>query len=384
MDERTTAAIIGALASCKQAIIDSFATVFDGYTSRWEASKALGEMQRGHSNRYALLSQHAKYMGEPLTTHYRVPDVEISQHDNRGRRTTISRFDFVANAGVQPSRVAHLIIDDLPETPQKRLLARVKHEYGSKLRYDRDVLVVRKEGADVQTIVDALGNPETYVLASSLPVPPPAPRVTGTRSSQPVFGCSRNGYYGQSDLRKLDSVEGRTILVEMDRFATPRDFHQQWNMNLVEKDKVVFANKLGAKQLKGKLTPWSEAFAAAREELLGQVDTNAVAHIKWVKENADELDNFFTQLNRIRQNLGDLTPAQQKRPFGKIVDLYDRFYSVPRPEGYALVKAKRPPRLNAEALADAFKSQQPKAHHILSSISYHSNVMETEILKDYI
>jgi hypothetical protein len=380
MDDPTKVAIIEALKGCRDSIIASFANMFDGYASKWEASKALGDMQQGNTARYRLLSSHARYKGEELPVHYRAVGVDISAHNQANRRSTISRFEWCTNANIQPSRVNHLIIDDLPDNHQKRLLARVKHGYGHQLAWRRDILVAT--GGTVEQMLAALGGPTDYVLASSLPLPPPKPRVTGTRVAQRVFRASMRGYYGKSELVELTDLTGRDILVEMDNFDVPSGFYNQWQMKVVDKDRVVFANKTGAKGLKH-LTPWSVAFATAREELLGKVDLANVGHIKWVKQNND-LHGYFNDIGRIRVSLGELTPAQQSRPFGKLVDLYDRYFSVSNPEGYELVEAKRPPRLDVDRLLKAFEEQQPKAAYLLDEVTHHTKEVHVDLLKDNI
>lgn len=385
MDDATTSSVIRALRDCKDDIVASFATMFDGYASKWQASKALGEMEKGNTARYRVLSSNAKYRGQDLHKMYRCEGIEASVHNTRGRRSTISKFDWIINPMMQPANVKALILDDLPDDNRKRLLARVRAAYACELGHSADIVVVR--GGSLQRMLEKLGNPTKYVLASTLAVPAAAPRARGVRTAQRVFTHSYGGY-SKGDLRELADVTGRDVLVAMDNYVMPANFHGQWAAGLVARDRVVFANKMGAADLRktGKFIEWADAYAKAREEVLGKADSSA-AHIKWMKTREPHLAEHFAYIARVRRHLGTLTPAQQKRPFGKIVDLYDRYYSAPEPEGYAVIKAKCPPRLNTKRLVEALETQQTKLDHVLKRLVGRYSTpedLDVAILKDYI
>lgn len=381
MDDRTTASILKAMRDMRQDIIDSFATIFDDCSGKWDAAKMLSDMAAGNRNRYRLVSQHARYKGEPLQERI-IPDCEISIHHRRGRINTISRFDFVRRQTVFPGRTSVLIIDDLPVEPRSRTLARVKEAYGGSLQYDRHVVVAR--GKSVEHVLKELGNPSEYVLTSTLQPPAIQRRPAGTR--QKIYSC-RCSSPMRGDLIKLANLDGREILVEMNSFQMPQGFKEQWNSGIVDREKVVFANKLAAEKLRGKLIPWAEAFAKARGETLSKLPVEEIAFAKFIRSDTN-ISGLMNTLARVRPHLGELTRAQKSRPFGKIVALYDRYMSVTMPDEHHLIEPKRPPRYNSVALIKALNEQQPEVNWMLNNIiwPYTSDraVLPAKILKGII
>lgn len=367
LDDNTVTAIITALSNTKDAIVASFATIFDQYESKWEAMKALEEQTGGNMNRGRLLADNAKWKGEPLAQILR-PDLDVWTCVKSNRRTSISRKEFVWRGGIRVGTVSHLIIDDLPDSPKSRLVSRVKESYQRHLDYRTNIVIVRGKDA-----LEQLGNPprSSYKLASELPLPITEPRVAGTSQTRSckLFRLS-SGYYhltGSGAYQEITTLDKRNVYVVMHNYEPEVTTQQQLRHGLVESSELVFVNKSDASKVRD-LRPFADVYAE-RFAAFSKADNREVAYYKALAQD-EHVDELFKALKHF-ETLPELTPAQAKRPFGRVMSLYTRYFynkSDISPKT-VLVDAKYPPYTDTKKLMEDFHKDQWQAATVLDGMN---------------
>lgn len=343
LDEDTIHILKETLAAIKDSIVASFSTMFDECPNWWEARKALSREVGSNQYRGRLVSQHARYRGEILEEYIpRGHDLQvwsIRQESRRQRRMKSSEFH--QGLSFAPGRIVKLIIDDLPVVPASKTVSRIRHHYEELMERDRPIVVVRGENA-----VALLGYPprEDYVLTSELDPPPPVRRGRDIRTAK-VY---RGHYPGRSYLHET-TIYDAVCQVVMNNFEAPDGFREKIGHNLIDHNDILYVNKVDEGVLD--LPSFDEVYEEAKAAFIAE-------HGEWVAHcNALAQTELVRVLTKIPDGI-ELTPAQQRRPFGRIVQIKRNYFSRPLPAGHAVVEPKMPPRLDPDELLERFKAQQ--------------------------
>jgi hypothetical protein len=407
-DEKTGNAIQQALEDLIDEIVASFSTMFDNYQNWWDARKALSrEVGDGYrySGRAKLLTDNAFYRGQPLTVDFTPAGGSYAASWtilDRERLSKRQKKGYALKAGtvkweyhglkITPGRTEVLIIDDLEVSPKSKTIARIKNYVEEDCDRDHEIVVIRPtDHTNIQPLLDALGNPPSsaYVLTSSLDVPV-VERVSRKMGARPrVRLFTHGGYNLGTGYRETTRVNPNVydnyareipyadqpetgILVTLTNFEVPAEFFQKMAAGLIDYDELHFANVSDAAKLKG-WQNFDNVFADRLKEALGEYPELPAS---LALRNNTELKRVFSFIRSYR-NLLELTPRQQKLPFGKIVALYDRYIAPVTNEQIKLtpyVTAVLPARIDPAALNLAFAQKQWKADRLVDLIKSSTDI----------
>lgn len=388
-DTRTSIAIRDALLGLVDDITASFATMFDSYSTLWEAAEALNhEVRDTYSGRGQFLRERAIYKGNQLETFIKAPagmwtlEPPVRQHrSGKTLQKLTVKWDYGAQLAFQPGSYEVVIIDDLPEGPKSKVVARVKHYAQEVLERDIRSVVIRPRGDDtIADLIKALGDiPRSlYILTSELEVPAVEARAKYAAGERPrVRMFSYDGHYDSHYSWKTDrnninpSKTGVQeiaydyqpddgVLVITQNFNLPEDLRKMVTTGLLNWSDLRFVNSGDAPKLNS--DAWI-AYDVLFQQRLAEVLSEApeLPQRLALSQNQDLRDVFS-----LVRSLGEvtLTAAQQSRPFGKIYDLCQK-YIAPltndqiRVAGF--VAAELPAKLDPVKLVESFKTKQPRA-----------------------
>ncbi len=394
-DKKTSESIGSALRSLVDEVTASFATMFDGYETEWEAMEALvGEIGSGHSGRGQFLAKKALYKGEELPVDYRIncgtwvietPTYRRGKHNEK----LTMKWEYSEKSFVKPGTYEQIIIDDLPQTSASKTGVRLKHYAKEQLIRSRNSVVIRPRfEVTIEDLVKTLGNipRDRYVLTSELEVPAPESRArVGNRPRVRMFtytGYEQSGY--QSNRNNINpGTNGRTgvyeidyydqpdegVLVVMENFEMPRDLRDKVRTELISWGQLYFVNRGDAAKLKGHgWLSYDEVFQEALADVLAQApDLPQMLALSYNQELRDVF-NLIRSLGVV-----ELTAAQQSRPFGKIYNLVQK-YLVPltaeQTNVAAFVTATLPAKVDPIKLVESFETKQPRAARLADLLRY--------------
>jgi len=406
-DKVTSQGIEAGLEAIIQDVVTTFATMFDNEPTLWAAKTRLYN-ESGMTNPYAqnarqkLLASNAKYKGKTLTTNISIVDMKgfelwhIEQKPHWGKTKSHKSSDWRSPSSLRliiPGVVGHVIVDDLPRSPKSKTMKRIQ-EYVEKVGRDKGILCLRgslgKEltSARIAAIVRLIGSPE-IILTSTLPEPVTTAKqakVLNVRPKVRMFtfngrttqGWPREeitnltpGWAKQHAVQEIPYKDqpDKGILVVMNSFDLPVGFHQKMNTGLVAYDELLFVNKADADKLDG-FDKFEDVFSKRLEAKLKTM-TDAPERVALGINN-----NILSELFRFVKHTGiqyaTLSRAQQNRPFGKIVKLYEDYVQHVGDDETKLqrfITPKNPARVDPEKLYKDFVSKQKDAWLLSTIIS---------------
>ena len=388
-DKMTTDAIEAALRNIVEDITRDIPFMFDKLPSRWEASKALA-IECGMANggsmynaRSKLVLAHAAYQGKPLDLRVEAnlgsgtENWYIGARRHSGRRhrtfetTQCSSPSWSSQLNVQPYQVGTLIFDDLPQSPASATIKRIKTLVDESIDADEHVLVVRPFSPE---ILEALGNPQDYIMTSSLPAPVRAKRESfGGGMVRPrvrMFQLNDHGLH-KAEYRAgptqysspVDEIEyanqpDHGVLVTMENFELPAGFWKKMKTGLIDHDEIFLVNTGDAAKLKNQAGLFS-----FEEEFQQRLAAKLIENPTWEKQmwlrGSGDLFDIITFVNYNPNLLADYTT--QNSPFAKIVNLARDYFSNPIPGSfYPFIQPQPIPRLVPDNLVEAFRTKNWK------------------------
>ena len=384
-DDRTSVAIKTALQSNLEAITEKCATMFDDERSKWAAAvrlaKLTGAYPGGYSNaRAAFLRKTARYHGAELklTIQANLHSYwEISSKRRKPRQTQCPQPSWEFNTVyLQPGYVEALIVDDLPQEPKSRTIARIRHWVNQQPR-DGHIYVLRAADGDTSALLSALGFPDV-IYSSSLALPPPAPRARYARPKVRMFAYRPNAarfntlapreYSSPTrEIAYADQPEAG-ILVTMDSWTLPPQFWNKIDTGLIRLDELRFVNRSDAAKLKG----WQDFEKVFDDRLKATLAEHPDLPQKQAVAGDRHLYELFNFCRNYRNQI-ELSSTQQRAPFGRIVALFDKYLTTfdERERRLApFVVAKAPPRTNTKQIAEGFHDRQWRASRFLELTNF--------------
>ncbi len=387
-------------------VIETFSTIFDTAPSLWEAAKMLNTEapDGGGGARGRLLAANAKYKGEKLERSIKLPynmggkdPTRVATHwDDRAwiietlvgkRRTTIgsSRWQTLSTVdSVYPGAIGQVIVDDLPNKAGSKTLARIR-AFVEDQKIPQDTLVIRPGDGDVQRILRVFESPNSFIFTSDLPVPVSTRKSVKNKDRPRVRMFAHDGQLGRgyhhtnlTNLTLSDSKPGITeipytaqpatgILVTMSSFdiPTPDIFYKNMQSGLIRYDEIVFVNAGDAVKIKDNFVDFFEEHdKRLKKALAAEKDLPARIALSGVK--------IFQPIFDIYKALPEhLTPAQLRRPFGRIVALYLKYVEPLDQQQRRLapfITPTLPKGVDPAAMMKEFYEKQPDANLLLSLI----------------
>jgi hypothetical protein len=307
-----------------------------------------------------LLRDNAKYRGEPFDPFVlSTTDVWAWLIENR-RKSVGSQGYGLRRLRFDPARIV-IVVDDGADKPVKRL------EYKFHGNRQHQVIVIAQ--ADLDKLP---GIPRyAYHLLSELPAPPPQPRCASNRPKVRMFrvgnyysGGSTLGEHSRTEIEQIDDP----VVCVADNFVSPT-LARIWSSGLLTRNDFVVVNKGDAKKLKN-FRRVEDLFQERLDAALA--DTPHLAEYLALSRDGS-FNELFNFIGHYRSQL-NLTPAQMRRPFGKIVSIYDTYMTGSKASKLAqYVEPRMPARLKPAKLVEQFQEQQWQAQHIISKVTYKDN-----------
>lgn len=402
-DTKTSEAIRNGLAKLVDEITASFATMFDHHKTEWEASKALNEeIGSGYGGRSQFLREKAVYKGQPLPAEYRIDCgswVIDERRYKRGRYNDklTAKWEYSDKTRVVPGGYEALLIDDLPQKSSSKTGVRIKTYVEDALQRTRSSLILRPRvfaGQTIDDIIKDLGDipRSAYTLTSELDAPTVAKRAKNARPKIRMFtynGYEPSGYSSGKNYNINPGRDGRTgvdeldyydqpwegILVVMENFEFPPILRRKVESGIISWDELFFVNRGDAAKLKG--NDWTRFEKVFDDRLAAMIDEAPELPQRLALYHNSTLRDVFS----MAKSLGNLklTPAQQSRPFGKLVNLYNQYLAPLTSEQRMVapfITAELPKRLDPEALLASFNTKQQRASRLASLLRHSVTAQE--------
>lgn len=387
-------------------VIATFKNMFDGVDEIWEARSALfkviGDDIYKRDARAKLLAGNAFYRGEKLEASFRTKgfnawSIPAAGHRGKGRGNRVgpAKWDDISLLyDITPGRIGTVIVDDLPIKPSSRATTRIKDWVETNSNYS-ETLVIRvptyrqgkdidnSDRAEIQVMLDALGNPKNVIYASDTPMPVRVTKTsTGVRPRVRMwkFNGGRDGYTNQL-LRNLTPSYSKKeaiteilykdqpadgILVVMSKFDLPSEYWDWINSGLINHDELLFVNESDA----SKLPHFQRVADAFAERLQEAIEDDPLLPARLALRFNNELSDGFNYVEKfIKHGAITLTPAQEKRPFGRIAALWETYLRPLTSEQIKLrpfITAALPPKIDPKKLNASFLSEQKEAIFLLN------------------
>lgn len=393
---KTSTNISSALEAVIDDVVNTFSNFFDTEASEWDAMKKLSQETGGvsahsRSARAQLLLANAKYKGEKLESSFRIEPhdfktVGLESFDVRAWLVDPVRSRRSQNCpppqwktmvelyGITPDNIETVIIDDLPQSPKSKTVQRLRAYISDQLQA-KHTLVVR--GPDVAKLVALLRGPTDYVLTSSMPMP--AAKAKAGKTDRPrvrmfTFNGNTDKYTHSTinnltpSLSKADAVAevpyvnqpATGIMVVMNSFDLPADFHAKMRSELIRFSELHFVNAADAPKIKATFRDFNEVFD---ERLAKALAVYPDLPQRIAMSNNSVMATYgatFRNIDGDRRYM-DLPSAAKQRPFGRLFELW-RTYVKPLTSAQRLlspfVKAALPVGVNPQALAEAMQEKQ--------------------------
>lgn len=391
---KTSESIGKALHGILDDVVKTFANYFDHCRSEWEAMDKLmtevGVTSYNRSGRAQLLMANAKYQGKKLETGFRLDDQTIPEAKAWGINSKSARRSHLCPSPkwgppsdvytITPAQVECVIIDDLPQTAKSKTITKIK-EFVNTQPQAKQILIFRgRDGnkKDVKAFIEFLRGPTNVVYTSSLPDPTPvakAPQSARPRVRMFTFNGEKDRYTQREimNLSPAQSKAGRVvevayadqpasgIMVTMTSFDLPKGFHKKMNTQLVKFDELVFVNAVDAPKLKATFKDFEEVFDERLAKVLSAYPDLPTRLAVYGDHELQTWFKFWT--NQIAGRI-TLTSAQRKRPFGRIVELYETYVKPLTADQHLLapfVKVALPKGINPTKLVERMREEQEDA-----------------------
>lgn len=375
-------------------VIETFAHLFDNDETWWKAAQHLADEIGSVTNVYQrnarqqLLAANAIWRGQKLEasidikgmTGWRVWDIPAKTQYGRQRSVKTPTWTSpIDQRAFFPGLIEAVIVDDLPDSPKSKFGIKMQ-EYLATAPRAKAIMVLRthdRQGYD-QLLRD-LGGPDVIYSSS---FPEPAPRAKAASKAMTVrprvrmftFDGTRTQQWSGEPWKTIQPARGKEskeiayamqpssgIMVVTDSFQLPDGFYDKMATKLIRYDDLHFVNK-GDWDLLKDMPGWRQFDDVFKERLADALAQNPrLAEMKAVAE--DEL--LSPAFARVRMSgyvhsgaYDQLTPAQLRKPFGKLVTLYLE-YAQPYQGLQALgkfVNSKMPKGINAKALLETLEN----------------------------
>lgn len=349
---KTSTAIQAALEGLVDDVVQTFSNLFDHCPSEWEAMKLLAEetglnSYYGRSPRARLLLANARYKGQKLETNFRMAYIAgwksatIQPRSNRrGVNTPPIKWEDTSSLySVMPGAIEAIVIDDLPQTPKSKAVARMRY-WLDKQKQAKTIIIVRpKEGVHRDRVLEVFKNPQNDVYYSSdMPEPPAKVRGVSTRPRVRMFTfdgsrdswtrCVLTNLTPSASKPGVKEVEyanqpSSGIAVIMENFELPSGFTQKMETGLISYGELKFVNVSDWKKIKDSFEDFNDVFQARLDARMAQYpelpQRLAVYHAISKGRNTAIRD-----LNEIVSDpqFRKLPAAALKRPFGRLLTLF--------------------------------------------------------------
>jgi len=406
---KTTANISKALSAVIDDVIATFSNFFDNASSEWEAMSLLAT-ETGYTNsgsrsgRAQLLLSNAKYKGEKLETSFRVDAGDFRRlgiagdeikawaiEPQRSRRTSNCPSPkwgtLVELYGITPAEIEKVIIDDLPQSPKSKTTARIR-DYVTVQPQAKRILVIRgKDEKQVEVIKKLLRDPSDVILTSTLPEPvKAAPKVKSARPRVRMFTFNGStDRFTHQQIRNLTPASSKRdavkeipyvdqpaagIMVVMNSFDLPNEFHKQMATGLVKYDELHFVNIADEPKLKATFENFDVVFAERLAKALAVYPELPQRLALSKDEHLQRFANVFEKITNDRRYT-DLPSAAKSRPFGKLYEAWRQYVRPLTSEQHRLapfVKAVLPAGVDPKALAEAIDVKQREVRILVNAL----------------
>jgi hypothetical protein len=388
---KTSESIKAALEGILEDVVKTFSTFFDTCNSEWEAMLKLAEEtgfeSYNRSARAKLMLSNARYKGRELQTGFKLADNDLplargwmipSKSNRRGSLCPTPKWGGLSDVfTVTPGRAENIIIDDLPDSPKSKAVAKIRAFVDTQPQA-KDNLVFRPPQGKVKEMIALLRGCDTYILTSTLPEPPAIVRSNANGAARPrvrmfSFNGGNDRYTGRritnlspgmaKEVKEIKYADqpASGIMVVMNSFDLPPDFGKKMDTELIAYNDLSFINAVDESKLKATFRKfedvWQERFDAKMKKWPNIGESLAVA-------NDSTLSGFFDSWRLILSPHPTLkftpTSAQASRPFGKLVALYNSHVRGLTDEQRKLapfVASKLPRGVDPARMIKAFQSQ---------------------------
>ena len=400
-DGNTSASIQAKLEAVIDDVTATFSTMFDKEPTQWDAmvalAKEVGASEYGSNARQKLLRANAQYRGQPLKTEISLRgtgaqgSIWVIESEN-GRRAATSlktmKWETLQDAGIlQPGNISHVIVDNLPDTPKSKVGARVR-EYVEENGRPKSVIVLRaphdrrEDRTAIRVLLTLLGSPSNVVYTADMPEPTVQTRAKNKdrpRVRMFTFTGANNRFTNsrihnlQPSHAKSDSVfevpyaaqPAGGIYVSMEAFALPERFYEKMATRLIQYSELYFVNIGDAAKLDK--DDWKSFDEVFQERLDTELSLYAELPQRIALFRSAELTEYWKPAEAVAGLR--LTPAQQRRPFGRMVELWRRYIeplSLNQHRLAPFVTAALPDRVDPAKLVASFKAEQRDVEILLN------------------
>jgi len=420
---KTSTNIAKALAAVVDDVVATFATFFDSCPSEWDAmallSKETGMDSYSRSGRQQLLMANAKYKGQKLETNFRIepqdfPRVGLRADEVQGWRIEPQRSRRSSNCpspkwqsmvelySISPAEIEQVIIDDLPQSPKSKTIQRIKEHVSSAVQAKKILIVRGRDEHQVTKLTLLLRGPTQVILTSSLPEP--APRAKAAKNVRPkvrmftfngnkdrfthspIFNLTPSTSKDQAVAEVPYADQPATgIMVVMNSFDLPHDFHRKMATGLVAYSELHFVNATDEPKIKAMFRNFNDVFDDRLAKALAAYPDLPQALALSNNSRMLKYTEAFGHIYRDKRFL-DLPAAAHQRPFGRMCAAWQR-YVVPLTEAQrklaSFVDPVLPAGVDPKALDEAIESKQPQAVILMQNLSM-SSFDHRAILFDYL
>jgi len=399
-----TSEVIGkAVAGVLDDVVATFSTIFDSAPSLWEAVRMLAKEapeSGSYTARGRLLAANAKYKGEKLERTVELfvnpkgkldPTRPVTMWEDRlwvidsltgRRRRTVgsSSWQTLGTAKyVHPARYSRVIVDDLPQKPSSKALARIR-AFVEDAKDPLDTIVLRPEDGDVDRILAVFHNPSDYVLTSSMPMPVTVKKTKNVnrprvRMYQSDGQKQRTRWGGQELLSNLTLGENKPgvteieykdqpstgILIVMSSFEIPNvaEFHKNMASGLIDWDEIYFVNSSDGAKIKANFVDFFEEHARRLKKALAAYPDLPARIALSANQDLKPIFELWKQVGA-----ENLKGAQLRRPFGVIGRVYEKYVASLDSQQRrlaAFIKPDLPKGIKPDELVKSFYAKQPDA-----------------------
>ena len=425
-DAATSVNIQKALEGMIDDVIGTFKHMFDDCPTMWAAIVKLAKETGGataNTGRGKLLAANAFWNGVQISDHITVNNrmdicscwmIEPVSYRRRHTRTVPNaKWENIAEQyHLYPGRIETVLVDDLPISPKSKTIKKIK-AFVEATAQDKHTLVLRANiGNDdhtdpkaIRKMLKELGGPVDVTYTSSLPEPEEEEeadngngnKVVRVRPRIRMFRFNGKSDYHGNTITNLTPAWAKScngtsteieykdqpatgIMVVMNNFELPADLAKKMETGVVGWDELYFINKADEGKVKDSFENFDDVFPKRLAAALAQYPELPQRIAMWpaltvevVKSSrygyeSTKLDSW---LKLVDSGLIKLDPAQERRPFGRLVSLWQQYVKPLDDKQRALqgfVKPAFPPRVNPAKLVAAFKTQQEDAFILLQKL----------------
>ena len=387
---RTTESIKVALEGLIDDVIQTFSTFFDDTChTEWEAMEALAKetgVDSGHSTRGGraqLMLGNAKFRGVKLETGFRLPDDQdirawdISpQRSRRGTKCPAPAWRGLSDLfSITPGRVEAIVIDDLPQTPKSKTIGRIRAYVDDNLSQVNQIIVIRgKDEHQEQALRDLLKGPTNVILTSTMPMPSAAPKAAKSiRPRVRMFTFNgKSDRFTHSTITNLTPANSKNeavfevkyvdqpasgIMVVMENFDLPADFHKRMATQLIGFGELHFVNRVDADKIKATFRNFDDVWT---ERLAKALSAYPELPARLALSNHAVMQAYGGKFRDIAPHV-KLSSAAADRPFGRLYAAWHRYVQPLDHKQQSLspfVVAALPSGIDPDKLSAAMRTKQ--------------------------